>query len=371
MRGIASGKGDPPMKAAGLIAAAGLSSRMEDFKPLMELNGFPMIAMTVRSMRNAGIRNITVVTGFRGEEVRKVLDPLGVSIVENPRYRETDMLASVKLGLSSMDTGNGVFFLPGDVPLTEPETFRKLWNMREERAGKVSALIPMNGEKQIHPPYLSPEGCAGVLGYKGDFGLKGAMDAQDPLRVNVWDQGAGQDADVPGDFRAMAQYAKAHRGVSERICESLYGEVSLPEHIRAHCRAVGELAAHMAEKLVEAGAYLDIELCRSGGCLHDLLRLSPHHEAAAEAFLEEKGYLALARVVGAHKGFPEEPETLCREEVLVCLADKSILETSRVSFEERYRKALEKKPVKERILRDIRTCRRLAEEYEVMTGEKL
>ena len=86
MRGIASGKGDPPMKAAGLIAAAGLSSRMEDFKPLMELNGFPMIAMTVRSMRNAGIRNITVVTGFRGEEVRKVLDPLGVSIVENPRY---------------------------------------------------------------------------------------------------------------------------------------------------------------------------------------------------------------------------------------------------------------------------------------------
>ena len=88
------------------------------------------------------------------------------------------MLASVKLGLSSMDTGNGVFFLPGDVPLTEPETFRKLWNIREERGGKVSALIPMNGEKQIHPPYLSPEGCAGVLGYKGDFGLKGAMDAQ-------------------------------------------------------------------------------------------------------------------------------------------------------------------------------------------------
>ena len=39
--------------------------------------------------------------------------------------------------------------------------------------------------------------------------------------------------------------------------------------------------------------------------------------------------------------------------------------------EEAYRKALEKKPVKERILRDIRTCRRLAEEYEVMTGEKL
>ena len=50
------------MKGAGLIPAAGGSRRMEGFKPLLKINGFPMIAMTVQSMRNAGIRDITVVT---------------------------------------------------------------------------------------------------------------------------------------------------------------------------------------------------------------------------------------------------------------------------------------------------------------------
>lgn len=359
------------MKAAGLIAAAGLSSRMEGFKPLMEVNGFPMIAMTVQSMRNAGIREITVVTGFRGEQVKKILAPMEVSVVENPRYRETDMLASVKLGLSSMDVGGGVFFLPGDVPLTEPTTFRKLCGRLRELPQDIRALIPMNGKKQIHPPYLSPGGCAGVLSYQGDMGLKGAMDALGPERLDVGDEGAGKDADVRSDFEAICRYAKAHRGISLNLCERLYEEVSLPEHIRAHCRAVGELAGRMAEKLVQAGAYLDIELCRSGGYVHDLLRLSPHHERAAEEFLKEKGYLALAEVAGAHKGFEKEPETICREEVLVCLADKLVLEERRVSPEERYRKALDKRPVKERILKDLAVCRRLAEEYEVMTGEKL
>ena len=37
------------MKGAGLIPAAGGSRRMEGFKPLLKINGFPMIAMTFRA----------------------------------------------------------------------------------------------------------------------------------------------------------------------------------------------------------------------------------------------------------------------------------------------------------------------------------
>ena len=98
------------MKGAGLIAAAGRSRRMEGFKPLLEINGFPMIAMTVQSMENAGIRDITVVVGYRGEEVRRALKALEVKIVENPFWQDTDMLASVKLGLEAVDRRQGVFF---------------------------------------------------------------------------------------------------------------------------------------------------------------------------------------------------------------------------------------------------------------------
>lgn len=359
------------MKGAGLIAAAGRSRRMEGFKPLLEINGFPMIAMTVQSMENAGIRDITVVVGYRGEEIRAALGPGRVKIVENPSWQDTDMLASVKLGLAAADKREGVFFLPGDIPLTSPETFQRLEEGISRAETGTEALIPASGGKTLHPPFLFPAGCRKALAYQGGGGLQGALGAMKIKTVETADAGARMDADDQKDLARIREYARKHRGISQKLCEEFYEEVNLPAHIRAHCRAVGELAAWMARRLTEAGAFLDIELCRSGGCLHDLLRLEPFHEKAVRKFLEEKGYLALAAVTGAHRGFEQEPDTLCREDVLVCLADKLIMENRRVSLEERYRKALEKKEVKKRILQDIEICRRLIKEFEVMTGERL
>lgn len=163
-----------------------------------------------------------------------------------------------------------------------------------------------------------------------------------------------------------------YKGISGAECERLYQAAGLPVHIRAHCRAVGELSAHMAEALNQRGYSLNVELCRDGGYLHDICRLSRQHEKAAGTFLREQGYPYLAEVAERHRGFDgEEPETVCKEWVIVCLADKLVQEDQRVTLEERYRKALEMKPVKERIVRDIRILKRLLEEYEVITGERL
>ena len=123
--------------------------------------------------------------------------------------------------------------------------------------------------------------------------------------------------------------------------------------------------------MIRSGACLDVELCRSAGYLHDLCRLEPHHERAAEELLRKKGYNALAEAVGTHGGFDREPESICCEPAIVFLADKLIREDRRVTPEERYRKALEMHPVKERIRRNMRLCRRLIDEFEERTGERL
>ena len=163
-----------------------------------------------------------------------------------------------------------------------------------------------------------------------------------------------------------------YKGILDEECEQLYQAAGLPVHIRAHCRAVGELSAHMAYMLNQKGYSLNVELCRDGGYVHDICRLSPGHEKAAGIFLTEKGHVQLAEVAKRHRGFDEhEPETVCEEWVIVCLADKLIQEDQRVTLEQRYQKALEKRPVKERILRDICILKRLLKEYEVITGEQL
>ena len=56
----------------------------------------------------------------------------------------------------------------------------------------------------------------------------------------------------------MRAYARKFRGISADCCAQLYEEVRLPAHIRAHCRAVGDLAARMAESLISRGACLDV-----------------------------------------------------------------------------------------------------------------
>lgn len=383
------------MKINGLIAAAGRSSRMDGFKPLMKLNGFPMIQMTVQSLRNGGIEDITVVTGCRAKEMEEALLPLGVRIVENTAYAETDMLTSVRMGLQkAMEDADGVCFLPGDIPLVSGESMgrirKRLMEIPDETqilqpivrtvcppepvpGGKWSEPVPGGSEmlQPAHPPVLLPGAYGQALGYKGKGGLRQLFSTMRVEKVELEDPGALADADYRTDFERLQRYARAHKGVSEEICRELYREAGLPEHIQAHCMAVGKLAGWMAERLAAHGACLDIELCRSGGYLHDLCRLMPQHEAAAGRFLRERGYLALARIVEQHGGFEKEPESICCEAAVVCAADKLILEDRRVPLEKRYEKALSRTPVKERILRDIRILGRLIKEFEVITGERL
>lgn len=359
------------MKQKGLIAAAGLSSRMQHFKPLMKLNGFPMIQMTVQSLRNAGIQDITVITGHRAEETEQALMPLKVHVVRNTAYQKTDMLASICLGLEQIGNADAVFFLPGDLPLVAPGSMRRIRDRLTELPEGTDALVPLTEGRTSHPPVLLPGGCRAVLGYGGEGGLKGAFSVMQTEYIEIDDAGTLADADNQRDFAMLEIYAREHKGVSRELCEHWYEEAGLPDHIRAHCRAVGELAGWMAERLTGQGACLDVELCRSGGYLHDLCRLSGEHEAEAGRFLRKRGYLALAGIVERHRGYETEPATICEEGTIVCLADKLIQKDRRVPLEVRYHKAFCHVPVKERIQRDIRICKRLTEEFEVITGERL
>lgn len=355
----------------GLIAAAGKSSRMGDFKPLMPINGFPMIGMTIQSMKNAGIQDITVVIGRNAQEMRRVLTPMGVRLVENSEYRETDMLRSVQLGLEGMTDAEGILFLPGDMPLISPLVMKKIKEKLFHLNEHTQVLIPMLGEKQAHPPVFFPGAYEPILSFHGEGGMRKVFEMLEREYLPLEDLAILMDADVQRDIAALRVRAKETRGISLALCQELYREMCLPENIRQHCMAVGELAAEIAQRLIENGECLDVELCRSGGFIHDLCRLLPHHEERAREYLEQKGYLALGKIAGAHSRFTEMPKDLCQEWVIVCLADKLIQETKRVSLEERYQKAFRHPVVKPSIRKSYEICCALAAEFEERTGERL
>ena len=89
-------------KVAAVILAAGISSRMGKFKPMLTVDGETMISRVVHGMKRVGASPIVVVTGYKQEVLTEHLAQEGVIFVHNERYYETQMLDSLVLGLEAL-----------------------------------------------------------------------------------------------------------------------------------------------------------------------------------------------------------------------------------------------------------------------------
>ena len=356
------------MNFAGIITAAGLSSRMGDFKPLLKINGLPMIAHTVMSMKNAGLSPICVVTGHRGDEIKTALSDFDVIFAENENYASSDMLTSVKSGLSKVKDNDGFFLLPGDMPLIPPSTFKAVLS------AKGDYIVPTTEGKNAHPPLIKKACFDAILNFCGDGGLPKALADFEKITVEAGDADSNRDADFKHEFEKIAELGKKRLGISEDLCAKLLKDAGTPMHIIAHCASVGKLSQHMAKKLTEHGYFIDILLCKSAGALHDIKRLEKMHAEAGGDYLRTLGYNAIADIVSHHmtcEGMPED----FNETTIVFLADKLMRETEFVTPDVRYAPALSKFPadteVGKRIRNDLRFSEMLYEKYLRLTGDNL
>ena len=188
------------MTYAAVIAAAGLSSRMNEFKPLLCFGTDTMISTVIRNLREAGVGEIVVVTGYKSEVLRSYLKEFDVHICENPRYAETKMYDSLCMGIQALEEPyDYVFVTPGDVPLVQPATIRKMQETRCKMAR------PVCGEEPGHPVMFSKGILPELLTYQGKDGLRGAMEAlETPItEVPVNDEGVLVDVDTPEDLKAL------------------------------------------------------------------------------------------------------------------------------------------------------------------------
>jgi molybdenum cofactor cytidylyltransferase len=160
-------------KLTAIVLAAGYCRRMGSFKPLLELDGSPVISFAVDSLLKAGIRDIHVVAGYNSEALLPVLAELRVRSVINNRFAE-GMFTSVLAGIDSLGPGKEAFFLlPADMPLIRPETIKYIMQMHGEHPGKI--VVPSFGGRKGHPPLIPVEFVDYIRGYTGENGLSGAL----------------------------------------------------------------------------------------------------------------------------------------------------------------------------------------------------
>lgn len=188
------------IRLGGIILAAGRSSRMGDFKPLMPVGGKSMLRRVLEMLRLAGAEPVCVVTGRQSGDIMQHLAEESVIFTHNARFAETQMLDSLRLGLRALEgMCDRIMICPVDVPAASAETAEKLLLARGDFVRPV-----MNG-RPGHPVILGAEHIPGIIGYEGEGGLGGAVKALglEITDVPVIDEGAFIDADTPEDYRRI------------------------------------------------------------------------------------------------------------------------------------------------------------------------
>ena len=191
------------MQIGALIVAAGMSSRMGDFKPMLSIGSISVAQRVIATLSQSGVSKIVMVTGYNATMLERHLSGNGIIFLRNENYETTQMFDSVKIGLRYLqDKCDKVLFTPVDVPLFTARTAATIL------ASGAKLACPMCEGKQGHPILIANELIPEILNDCGEMGLKGAMDrCSEPLmRIDVDDPGTIHDADTPEDFSALVDY---------------------------------------------------------------------------------------------------------------------------------------------------------------------
>lgn len=190
---------------AALIAAAGLSSRMGSFKPLLLLGEKAALEHVVDNFRMAGVDWVVVVAGHKADDLMPLLRKKGAVVLHNPDYETSGMFESVLIGLNYLKNKcRAVYIQPGDMPCIRPETICRLWDAMQESGADVAHPSYL-GKKHGHPVLFSAGAVGALLAHDGTDGLRGAIRtiAGTKIDVTVEDSGVMLDMDRPEHYQNL------------------------------------------------------------------------------------------------------------------------------------------------------------------------
>ena len=322
------------MKTGAVILAAGYSSRMGDFKPLLQLGGRTLVEHTVTLFRNAGVDHIIVVTGHKEDEVAAEAARLNVETVSNADYDE-GMFSSVCAGISKLPELDAFFVLPVDIPLIRSSTVQTLL----EAETNEGVIYPCFDTERGHPPLISSHVIPAILKHDGQGGLKRVLEQFPGLDVPVWDKGILLDADTQEDFKKLvARFEKI--GCGSRTEARALAAITMQQRGIDHGEATAKIACTIGDALNHNGYNLDLDLIYNGALLHDIAKGKPHHESEGAVMMENLGLHQLTDIVGSHRSteVPDSGRLTAKE--IVCLADKLVRGTQKMPIRMRFEEKL-------------------------------
>jgi molybdenum cofactor cytidylyltransferase len=155
---------------AGIVVAAGASSRLGRPKQLLTLGGKLLPVWVLDAMQGAALDPLVLVLGHEAAAIRSALDPAGITVVVNSRYGE-GMSTSLQAGLAALGPEvEGAVVAMGDQPFISPSLITGL--VAEYRRSQQPMVAADFGDYQGPPIFLGRAVWPIVDEIRGDQGAR-------------------------------------------------------------------------------------------------------------------------------------------------------------------------------------------------------
>ncbi len=211
-------------KFEGIILAAGLSTRMKDWKPKVEIGNVPILIRTIVPMVNICAK-VIIVGGYNYDSISGIVEGTTmlsgfqkgkIVYAENKNYLN-GMFSSVKCGLKNISENcAGIFITLGDVPFALYGTYQKLSEcFSEDLDAEVYKPVTMlegeyeHGKPKIaggHPILIKASLVNHILQCKDELILKNVLEEFKQKFCIVNDKGIYMDIDNFNDLQAAKSY---------------------------------------------------------------------------------------------------------------------------------------------------------------------
>ena len=197
----------PRLRIGAVLLAAGEGRRMGGVaKPLIRLQGVPLICRQLVALSGAGVDEVVVVTGHARDAIEEQVQRFSVMLVHNEAHAQGQE-GSVRAGLAALNgTFDAVFIVPSDQPLIAAGDLTELIGAFKKRpAGHV--VVPVVDGQRGNPILLDEVAHAQILASGMNLGCRHLIERQ-PEFVHVHETANTRfvtDLDTIDDVRSLAQ----------------------------------------------------------------------------------------------------------------------------------------------------------------------
>ena len=206
-------------RVAGIVLAAGSSTRMGANKLLLELDGEAVVHRAARTASAAGLDPVVVVTGHEHEAVTAPLHDLSVTAVNNAEHANGTH-TSVAAGIASVpdDCAAAVVVL-ADMPFVTPAMLREVvarYGVARHDRSRPPLVVSRYGGDVTAPPILYDRALFGELATMDSRCGRAVVRRHLHEAVLVdWPAEAARDLDRPVDYEvAREELGRALEGAA-------------------------------------------------------------------------------------------------------------------------------------------------------------